>query len=100
MPCYSTITKTKMTDAEYLALAMEALGYKLTSRTKDYIAAAGIDFSRTRDGVFQTTTTDVEKLQAIQRKYAETGVRAWAKRSGYSVTENDGRNLTLINRRK
>lgn len=105
MPCYSIVTKTKMTDAARIAEALAALGYtnidgKLNV-VSGRIGAEGMLFTRRQEGAaFQTTNLDADRLKAIQRKYAEIGVRAWAKRSGYSVTENDGRSMTLINRRK
>lgn len=105
MPCYSTVTKTKMTDAARIAEAMTALGYsKIDGKLNTVsgrIGAEGMLFTRRQEGApFQTTNLDADRLKAIQRKYAEIGVRAWARRSGYAVTESDGRSLTLINRRK
>lgn len=107
MPCYSTIQRTKMTDAARLEEAMRALGYDV--RTAGGVVDGlkrGVEemrFSRATNAAspFVTYATDVARLQEIQRKYSELSVRAWAKRSGYSVaaSENEGQKLTLINRR-
>ena len=108
MPCYSTIQRTKMTDATRLAEALTALGYDV--RTVGGVVAGSkrgaeeMRFSRATNAAspFVTYATDLDRLQAIQRKYSELSVRAWAKRSGYSVTrvEDDGNKLTFINRSK
>lgn len=110
MPCFSTITRTRMTDAQRIADGLAALGWTASNTLRDgeIVGVRGmrgrdeIEFTRGRaGGAFVTRSTDTDRINAVQRKYAEIGVRAWAKRAGYSVAgaENDGRKLTLVNRR-
>jgi hypothetical protein len=107
MPCDSSITATKMTDANQLAEAMTTLGYTrvvigINSVAGEHRSGTDMEFGRNGAGqAFATSTTDIDALRAVQRKYSEIGVREWASRRGYSVakTESDGRKLTLVNRR-
>jgi hypothetical protein len=43
----------------------------------------------------------VGAINAVARKFTELGVREWSRKRGYSIAlaENQGRKLTLINRR-
>ena len=99
MPCYSTI-KTKLDNGERLKAALHDLGYTVDENEDGDIFAM-------REGmrtVFEKGATYSVRgyttgLQEISRKYAEVGVREWAKRRGFSVTENDGTRMTLVNRR-
>lgn len=102
MPCYSTVQKTTMTNHDRLAKALEALGW-----TIDYVSEVQVRvykqntplvFTRRRAGEAFTTESS-EAINPIQRKYTELGVKAWAKTKGFSVIENDGRRLVLMNRR-
>ncbi len=102
MPCYSTI-RTKMNNADNLGAALAALGYTIAHKGDlAVIAEKGgdrIEFSRYgKTGAF-SVRRGVSDLPAIGRKYAEVGVRAWASRNRFTVTENDGVNMTLVNRR-
>lgn len=99
MPCYSRVQGTKLTDAERLIQAMTALGYKVDA-AGSVISASGFRFARSRAGAaFNVETDDAQGLIAISRKYAELSVRAFAQKRGFSVTANDGKSMTLINRR-
>lgn len=105
MPCDSTVTKTKLVDGERLGEAMEGAGY--TDVLVGVNAVTGrkdgtmLSYFRDRAGQpFSTYATGAKELVAINRRYAELGVRAWAKRAGYAVTANDGNGkITLTNRR-
>ncbi len=101
MACYSRVTATQMTDAQRIADALVALGYQVTRQTDTVVASdKGIWFNRKKAGdAFTTDAYDVAKLQEIQRKYSEIGVREWAKRKGYNVVSAEGNKLTLQNRR-
>lgn len=99
MPCYSTI-KTKLTDGGTISAALAMLGYKVELDGTDVIGAKGenrILFRRT-DGSFAALGY-TDELGVISKKYAEIGLRTWAKKRGYAVTENDGTRITLVNRR-
>jgi len=100
MPCYSMIT-TKLTDGVRIANALYALGYQVqtgigettirgTKRGEEIVFTKGATYS---------VSGSTENLAAISRKYAEIGVRQFAQRRGFSVTENDGIKMTLVNRR-
>lgn len=103
MPCSSRVTDTKMLDESRLSDALQRAGWTVdvggnvvTARN----AGETVRFSRGRAGeAFVTMWADRAGLQAVQRQYAELGVRDWARRRGYSVAQSDGRKLTLINRR-
>lgn len=105
MPCYSTVTRTKMTDEARLAEALKAEGYVVTQTVNDVTATkagSSLSYFRNRQGeAFSTYALDGNQLNAVARKYTEIGVRAWAQRKGFSVgrVEDGGRKLTLINRR-
>jgi hypothetical protein len=104
MPCDSRITQTKMKDALRLADALKDQGFNVIGLPDTVIAEKDgrevMRFTRYRQAdAFQTTSTDVAKLKAVQVKYAEIGVRAWAKRKGFGVTQFDGKKMTLVNRR-
>lgn len=101
MPCDSTI-KTKLTDRNRIAEALKGIGYTVEDTDDNMVVgemgSRRIRFSSGRDGFY--ASGDTRDLGKISKKYAEIGVRAWAKRAGYSITENDGTNVTLVNRRK
>ncbi len=101
MPCDSSI-RTKLTDAQRIAESLKALGYEATRIDDDRIVVGEkgsrrISFARGRDGYSASGST--QDLTGISKKYAELGVRAWAKKRGYAITENDGTNMVLVNRR-
>lgn len=103
MPCYSTI-RTKMNNVDNLVAALVALGYivdktpnglgVVASQTDSYVS-----FTRSRTLDSFSATRGSGNLAAIGRKYAEVGVRNWAKRTGYNIVENDGVQIRLVNRR-
>ena len=102
MPCFSSI-KTKLTDRARLIDALKGSGYTLLSSADDSLVVAEMGSRRIRfnegtDGFY--ASGDTRDLGAISKKYAEIGVRNWARRNGYSVTDNDGTNMVLVNRRK
>jgi hypothetical protein len=103
MPCYSTI-KTKLSDGARIMKALEILGFDLEVPDPEGMGIIvgkknmnRITFSKS--GKVYSVSGDAEELVSISRKYAEIGVRDWARRAGYSVTENDGQKMTLVNRR-
>lgn len=101
MPCYSTI-RTKMNNADNLGAALAALGYTVTKDGLSLRAEKGqdvINFRRYDKASAFNASGDTDNLSAIGRKYAEVGVRAWAKRSQFNILDNDGVQMTLVNRR-
>lgn len=104
MPCDSRITRTKLTDADRLMKALDATGHKATMDARKLSISTDFgSFTRSRaDGAFDFAPNygaERNPPGAVMRKYAEIGVRAWAERSGFSITENDGRRMQLVNRR-
>lgn len=105
MPCYSRIT-TKMTDTERLAESLRALGFEVKVAANMVTGTAagksiryemvGGAYSIPRLGSYGVTKDDMSN---VGRKYAELGVRAFARSRGFSVTESTDRSMTLVNRR-
>lgn len=105
MPCDSRVTETEMRNFEQLKQALEDLGYKVTGDEKSVVATkedGRLDFSRYgTDQGFSSESSNIDALQEVQRKYAELGVRQWARRKGFTVmADEDGRNFKLVNRRR
>ena len=101
MPCYSRIY-TKMNNGETLGAALAALGWTITKNGFNVYAEKGdeaISFSRYDAMSPFTASGDTFRLAEIGRKYAEVGVRRWASQKGFGITENDGVNMTIVNRR-
>lgn len=99
MPCYSTI-RTKLDNGERLEAALKALGYVVDKNSHGDIFAMK-DGQRT---VFEKGATFSVRgwttgLETISRKYAEIGVREWARKRNFAVTENDGVRIHLVSRR-
>src|SRR5262245_19604199 len=104
MPCDSRVTQTSMTNADRLAEALADAGFQNVQKSEKYVTADGISFQRyTREGAFQTNST--RDISGIGRAYAVRGVREFAKRAGYSVTNlfedatTGGLRMRLTNRR-
>lgn len=105
MPCDSRVTETEMKNFEQLKQALEDLGYTVTGDEKSVVATKAdgrLDFYRyDANQGFSSDSSNIDALQEVQRKYAELGVRQWARRRGFTVmADEDGRNFTLVNRRK
>lgn len=98
MPCYSVIQKTKMVSADHLMAAGEALGLNVRKISDNQIVVGGMVFSRSRSDVPFNVEGDTDNLVAVQRKYAEAGVRAWSKARGYTVSM-EGQKMVVQNRR-
>ena len=108
MPCYSTIT-TKLTDGARLDAALRAIGYKVDVVNVNQIIGSRsgetINFIRRSKTDAFRAMLDTGNLPAISRKYAEIGVREWARKRGYSVgiggnlAEDAPRTMTVTNRR-
>lgn len=103
MPCYSRIL-TKMNNADNLEAALKALGYTVNRNKTDYFMSAhngtsAIEFTRSDLSAAFAARGDTAGLSAIGKKYAEVGVRNWASKRGFNITENDGTQMTLVNRR-
>ena len=105
MVCYSRIT-TKMTNADWLAQALVALGYdvevigdvvaaKTRYRSLKYTREGGVFNIR----AYSTHGVTMQDINDVGRKYAEIGVRDWARANRFTVTESDGRTVTMMNRR-
>ena len=108
MPCYSIITRTKMKDADRIANALTAIGYvvernkngtQVGGTSKDWTKIRTLMFSRQNESEPFAVYGDTADLKNVSRKYAEIGVRDWAKRRGFAVQKSDGRKIELVNRR-
>lgn len=105
MPCDSRVTETEMKNYDQMKQALEDLGYTVTGDDKRVVAKKDgdrldLDRNNTDEG-FSTSSSNIDALQAVQRKYAELGLRQWARRKGFTVmAEDDGRNFKLVNRRR
>jgi hypothetical protein len=102
MPCDSRIV-TKLTDGARLVDALREHGYKaeMGRESGNIIGEKDgrrIAFEKTRGGAYDVAGY-MRDFASVARKYAEIGVAAFARRRGYGVTENDGTQMTLINRR-
>jgi len=103
MPCYSTI-RTKMNIEVNLVAALKALGYAVTIHEGGNKIAAShangdaLIFNRYQKTAAFNVNGDTDNLSAIGRKYAEVGVRTWAKRGNFNVLDNDGVEMTLVRR--
>jgi len=99
MPCYSTITETKITDSAKLLAALGQLGIKVRTTNPLYIDSdVGTFQRRSEDSAFTFSGTK-DQLAPVGRKYAEATAREWAVRNGMSVIENTGIKMTLQKRR-
>lgn len=105
MPCDSTITRTEMKQESRLAAAMRDEGWLDVTETTNMVSGRKDDgqwlsFGRARpiDG-FLTTSTNLDAVRAVQRKYSERGVREYAKRAGFAVAGVEGRKITFMKRR-
>jgi len=101
MPCDSRI-EVKVTDMNRLAAALKALGHSVEVQRESGRIFANRDgrtiiFTHGTAGAY--VDGDRSNLSAIMRKYAEIGVRNFARTRGYTIAEADGINMTLINRR-
>ena len=99
MPCDSRI-EVKVTDANRLMDALKASGYAAVADGQ-YVHGQKDTLRLTfqKSGAGYIVGGNTRELSAIMRKYAEIGVRTFARSRGYTVTESDGVNMTLINRR-
>jgi len=108
MPCYSSITRTQMTDASRLRDALDVNAWTITLDGEHSMTArkdgAVLDFSRRNEKEpFSTSSTNLEALRAVQRKYTELTVRELARRRGFTIQSEQtegGMRLTLTNRRE
>ena len=101
MPCYSRIVATKMTDRERIKDAMKALKFRVRENG-DFIfgtSPSGLELSFRRAGTSYSYDGNDQSLPIIARKYAEIGVREFARRRGFSVIDANSKQLTLVNRR-
>jgi len=102
MPCYSSITKTKFTNAQRLQEALKATGWMIVAANTLEIHAkqpngASITFIRGTEGQsFNMSSGNAMSLPIIGKKYAELGVKAWAQKSGYFTQKNDGKTIVLV----
>ena len=101
MPCDSRI-EVKVSDMNRLAEALKATGHSVEVQRESGRIFANKDgrtivFTPGQVGAY--VDGDRSNLPTIMRKYAEIGVRNFARARGYTVAESDGINMTLINRR-
>lgn len=103
MPCDSRVNNTTMHDHIKLSEALSALGWDIKNVSPLEVlvkrkSGQSAIFQRTteKDAFFTGSNLDVNQ---VQKKYTELGVKQWAKSKGYSVVENDGQRMKLVNRR-
>ena len=100
MPCYSKITKTKITDHLRLAQAMKDLGHDVSvDRDGLFVRGDSMTFSRGSVSDAFSTTSDSPQVAEVGKRYAMVSLRAWAQRTGYAVAAVDSDKITLKNRR-
>jgi hypothetical protein len=107
MVCYSTI-QTMLKDGERLMEALAQAGYnptKVTNSDGSLLEIFGVSAGK-RMRFYRNSTTEVfsvsgdtQDITTINRRYAEIGVRAWATKNGFQVTEKSGNKITMVNRR-
>ena len=100
MPCYSRI-KTQLTDPARIMDALKAVGYEAEQADNGTITGvkdgSRIVFGKGAGGYL--AIGDTANLVGISRKYAEIGVRAFARKNGYAIAEATGQKMVLVNRR-
>ena len=100
MPCYSTITQTKITDSVKLLSALKALGINVNKgHTDNYIDTDIGTFQRSNKGQNFTFNGTQEQMAEVGRKYAEITVREWGVRNGMGITDIKDQKITLQKRR-
>lgn len=98
MPCYSTVTQTKITDAARLVKALTALKIPIYDTNELRVETnLGVFTRQSKTAAFQFRGE--ENIASVGRKYAEMTVREWGIRNGMSIIANDGRKLQLQKRR-
>ena len=99
MPCYSTVTQTKITDAARLVKALTALNIPIYDKNELRVDTdLGVFTRQSKTASFQFRGTETE-MAPVGRKYAEMTVKEWGIRNGMSITANDGRKIQLQKRR-
>ena len=94
-----------MNDATRLEEALSKLGYEVTSLGDTSVTGSRdgrrVTFNRSRGNLAFTTDSSakIDRLNAVQRKYTELGVRKWAKARGFAVTGFENGKMQLVNRR-
>lgn len=95
MPCDSRIT-VYIEDMNRLEQALKALGYTIDQKT-----AALVRATKGNTTIAISSRSAIGNREAISeaaRKYAELGVRQYAKKKGYTITMSDKRTLVLTKR--
>jgi hypothetical protein len=98
MPCFSIVTRTAMTNAERLAEAMRASGHNRVEIQRGGLSVVSDRASFVRSSASEGFVTRAP-LGTIGKRYAELGVREWARRAGYNVLSLEDDQMTLVNRR-
>jgi effector-binding domain-containing protein len=104
MACFSSIA-TKLTDGARIEESMKALGFTDIRTGNKHSTISGmlkgkrVTFSKSYGDVYNASDS-TELVPTVAKKYAEIGVRQWAKRNGYTVAEKNGNKITLVNRSK
>ena len=99
MPCVSSITRTKMTNADRLVAALKAAGVAVQSSTANAIHSSIGVFSRGRSDAAFGFQGDDEALGEVGLKYAELSAKEWVRRRGLAITEVKGNQMTIQARR-
>jgi hypothetical protein len=103
MVCYSTI-RTLLKDVDRLGEALQQAGFAIEKRSNNMMIGTTtggrkILFDRFDEKSAFVVTGDTSELTQINRRYAEIGVRSWARNNGFIVQEKAGNKITLVNRR-
>ena len=104
MPCDSRISRTQMTDSNRLEEALRAVGLTpvvVPSRTLDtFTTEEGLTFSRRQASDPYVASGNISRLSEVGKKYAEIGMRQWARKNGLLVRSVDEKGATLVSVRR
>jgi hypothetical protein len=93
-----------MNDIIRIQQALTALGYKVSFGVDNnsiigrHLDNGTITFWKNGDAYSAAGATDF--LSPIAKKYAEIGIRNFAKRRGFNITKNDGTKIEMVQRRR
>lgn len=101
MPCDSRITNTQMTDEARVLDSLRDLGIQVDDSTTLRISTVdGLSLYRAKVGDAYRATGNVSRLAEVGKKYAEIGMRQWARKNGLLVRSVDEKGATLVSVRR
>lgn len=98
MPCYSTLTATKIVDLNRLLQALKALKIDAKQVNKLTVQTAVGNFTRDREGQAFIFDGGQSNLSPIGRQYAELSVKAFAIKKGFAIQSQDKKQVVLVKR--